>query len=227
MIKQQLSISTAYVPEWGLHEAIRELLQNALDQVRSNPESKLILEYDSSRKTLRVGATNCQLARKTLLLGVSDKRGDASLIGNEGEGYKLAMLVLCRSFYDVQVRTADELWSASIVRNNELDCEVLEVKITDEISLPGLIDPTNDVVFTVVGIDEKDYQSVIRKIYLPDAIDDTVVPDRPGEIFVGGLRVCHVPECKDGYNFRPGVLKLNRDRNLIGGFDLFWATSKL
>lgn len=47
-----------------------------------------------------------------------------------------------------------------------------------------------------------------------------------GLVFVNGLYVCKYEPYKFGYNFKPGNLKLDRDRKLASDFDLKWLASK-
>src|SRR5208337_2235337 len=48
-----------------------------------------------------------------------------------------------------------------------------------------------------------------------------------GRIYVGGLYVSTVKGFRSGYAFAPDKIKLDRDRGMVDGFDLAWATSNL
>ena len=84
-----LSLTRGYVVSWGLREAVREIIQNALD---SDSDFGYAIDGD----TLTVISRYASLSPQTLLLGSSNKGGDISSIGQFGEGYKLALLVLTR-----------------------------------------------------------------------------------------------------------------------------------
>ena len=87
-IKYQLTISPDYVSHWKLWEAVRELLQNAIDQRRRDDTCELLFEHDSALSILTVGNTGGPaLTPKSLLLGLSDKREDKNLIGQIGRAH--------------------------------------------------------------------------------------------------------------------------------------------
>ena len=218
-MKITLSLSPNYVKDWSLREAIRELLQNGLDQSRKLVESELILDYDAKTKTLRIGATNCELKKKSLLLGETDK--DENDLGTFGEGYKLAILVLCRQLLEVNVYTGAELWTSNFEHSKEFNANVLVISIVPAKEF------SKDVIFEVKGIGPELFEQVISKIYLPDVEDNTVLKGRAGQIYVGGLFVCHVEELQEGYNFAIGAIPLNRDRNMAHSFDVEYAASQI
>ena len=96
MRKYELSISADYVPEWGTTEAIREFFQNSIDEETRDPGNKMFFDYDEKEEVIRIGNKHSDLDIKTLLFGVTTKNKDSSMIGNYGEGYKIATVVLLR-----------------------------------------------------------------------------------------------------------------------------------
>ena len=95
--KIELTIAPSYVPSWGIVEAVRELFQNALDQQKQNPTNKMSWEYDPEAQRLRICNKYSTLEASSLLLGATTKADDTSTIGQFGEGYKIATLVLLRN----------------------------------------------------------------------------------------------------------------------------------
>lgn len=95
----ELSLSPKYVSGWGVEEAVREILQNAIDQKADGAE--VSVSYD--RETLSILTDGARLKTSTLLLGESGK-DDERYIGKYGEGYKLALLVLTRERKPVRPR---------------------------------------------------------------------------------------------------------------------------
>ncbi len=211
-----LTISPDYVADWDEWSGARELIQNALDQSEQNGEEPIVKWCDG---TLTIGVANCELSPKTLLLGNTTKRGDKEQRGQFGEGYKLALLVFARGLYDIRIRTGAEEWTASIVKNDEFDSEVLQVERKPAPQVNG-------VFFTVQGITEPTWR-MIELRYLPGAKGDLVLSDRPGELFSGGLFIRHQMGYRYGYNFSPSRLVVGRDRDVISGFDLDYATSQV
>ena len=90
MPSYQLTISPNYVPNWGISEALREIVQNGIDRENETKgESKMSIIYDPIQLQLVIGNPGTSLHKRTLLLGETTKDGK-STIGKYGEGYKLA-----------------------------------------------------------------------------------------------------------------------------------------
>ena len=54
-----------------------------------------------------------------------------------------------------------------------------------------------------------------------------IIPERPGDIFIGGLWVCKLENFKYGYNFKPEFISLDRDRRIVRDFDVAWLTAQM
>ncbi len=91
-------ISANYVSHWGIWEAAREILQNAMDAPQYN-----VSYTDGEMIVTNPGSLNL----KALLLGESDKAEGAR--GQYGEGLKLAMLIAAREKRTMRVWTGSEL----------------------------------------------------------------------------------------------------------------------
>jgi len=217
-----LSLSPEYVLAWKLWEAVRELIQNSIDQSECGPESSQVFHYNKCDETLTIGTTHCRLDPRTLLLGVSTKRDDENMIGQFGEGYKLAMLVLTRSQYEVVVYNNDTIWRPKFEYSEKYGEHVLVVHVEPNPK------PCNGVMFCILGVSQADYESLHEK-YLVDAKPDTIYDEdyMRGRIFVGGLYVCEIDDLEYGYNFRPGRLRLDRDRGMASSWDVKYETSRL
>jgi hypothetical protein len=207
----KLTMTEDYVSEWGQWEAVRELLQNSIDQSRSEGSEMILKQPEGG---LIVGTTNSKLEPKTLLLGMSTK--GAGDLGQFGEGYKLAMLVLVREGVSVKVYNDDVIWTPRL----ELDPDYgVRMLVIDE--CPNPPEPTGNVVFELRGLDD----GILANKYLPDA--PTIIPGGAGRVYVEGLYVCQVAGFEDGYNFGSKVLRLGRDRMMVSTFDLQWQTGLL
>lgn len=214
-----LPMAPSYAEHWHAWEAVRELIQNAIDRKLENPLSDFLLTYEDEYR-LTITSAHTLLPTRTLILGNSDK-AEGSL-GKFGEGYKLAFLVLAREGKEVIVTQAGSTWRVSIKYNDQFESECLhvEVETSDE---PAT---TTDLTFTVKGIRPEEWEEIDKK-FLRDAVDNTVLHDRVGEIFVRGLYVTKHEELKHGYNFGVDAITLNRDRDMCSAFDLEWAASRL
>lgn len=220
--KHTLSLTPDYVLSWGIWESARELLQNAIDQHSNDPQSKLCFVCDSENDRLTIGATNCALEPRTLLLGMSTKLADRKAIGQFGEGYKLALLVLTRFNYGVTIRTGNEVWKPVFEFSKEYDSSVLTIeRYRTE-------DDAGGVFFDIDGVREVDFAKIIER-YLGDIPPNRILYEDflKGKVFVNGLYVCEVPNLQYGYNFSPDRLKLDRDRGMASTFDITWESSRL
>lgn len=219
MKKIKLSLSPEYVLHWTTNDALREIFQNALDQ------GKMKIEYIEKDKTLRVTSRNVDLDKKTLLLGKTEKDGK-STIGQFGEGYKLALLVLVRNNIGVKVLTGREVWRPRFEMDKVLECKMLVVNI-EETETSEL-----DTTFEITGIDKNVYENYVKKnLHLLKKYPEHIKTTRGnvllntkyvGKIFINGLYITSLPNFKWGYDFKPGVLTLGRDRSLVSEFDIKW-----
>jgi hypothetical protein len=224
MIKSHtLTMSPDYVGDWGFWQACREILQNSIDQCRESFQSDMVFDYDVDRKQLRIGATKCRITPKTLLLGNTTKRGNRDRLGEHGEGYKLAMLVLLRNSYSVEISNGSEVWLPRLEHSPEFDEHVLRV---DRVSANG--NEFDGVVFTIRDVNQDKFGEVCAN-YLPGHDGDRILEEdfQRGRIFVGGLFVCDVKGLSYGYDFRPGRLKMDRDRQLLDSFDVMRKSAAL
>lgn len=235
MQKIELTISPNYVPSWGIVEAIRELFQNALDQQKQNPTNEMSWEYDPEAQCLRICNKYSVLTANSLLLGQTTKADDKSTIGQFGEGYKIAALVLLRNgkqitFYNYG---AGEIWRPRFVNSRRFGTQVLTFFIDKKAFWEKV--PDSDLTIEIEGITEEEYMQQIAPSNLHirhdySVIDSTVygdIIDIPGKVFVNGLFVCDFEPYKYGYNFKPEYLKLDRDRKMVSDFDLRWIASRV
>lgn len=220
----QLPMTRDYISHWGLEEALRELLQNAIDHAKGEPE----LKFEDG--TLTITSPMAYLQPRTLLLGATTKAEDSSAIGHFGEGYKLALLVLTRLGHPVTVFNQDLLWVPKFAHSEEFGAEVLQVVSTKAEA------PQNALSFKIYDLDPEHISSIrelclflqteeeIGEVIKTDA--GTILLERPGELFVGGLYVCKT-NLSFSYDFKPEFLQLDRDRQTVSSFDLQWATKDM
>lgn len=237
MRRFELGMSLDYVSNWGIIEAIREIFQNALDEEIQNPENKWYFNYDESSETLRIGNKLSRLSTQSLLLGCSSKRSDINTIGQHGEGYKVATIVLLRNGCSVRVFNYNEkeIWTAKIIKSRRYKSEI-GVFDVDKMGIFKSI-PENNLVFEISNISKEVYDSIKdRNLWLQDDLGDVyetscgkVLLDSryEGKIFVKGLYVCSKEQLTYGYDFEPSLISLDRDRGLIDSFNLQYQLGKL
>lgn len=235
MSKIELSLASDYVPSWTIVDAIRELFQNALDQEGQVPDNKASWSYDNG--TFKICNKQSTLTAKTLLLGTSSKSSDSKTIGQFGEGYKIATLVLLRNAKQVTIYNYGlrEVWRPRFVKSRRFGTDILTFFIDKE--YPWKQVPDNDLTIEVTGLTDEEWfeQIVPANLHLQSDVkieesneygEALSATKHAGLVFVNGLYVCTYDPYKFGYNFKPGNLKLDRDRKLASDFDLRWLASK-
>lgn len=252
MAKYELSLSPEYVAHWGIVEAVREIFQNALDQEACQADNPMFFSYEkqefeavggvtyASGGVLRIGNRDSVLDAKTLLLGVTTKRDDAKTIGQFGEGYKIALLVLARLGKKVTIYNYGkrEVWHARLSRSKKYDDAKILIIETDTKFFWQKV-PDNNLVFEIQGVSNSEYAKivesnlklleqerqleVINTHYGRILLDD----DMKGKVFVSGLFVNIAKDFKYGYDFKPQYIELDRDRRMVADFDLKWKTSNM
>lgn len=223
----ELSLVKEYVSRWGMKEAVRELIQNALDS--ASPFVYEFITEDHESFGLRLNSEFTTLSPQTLLLGATSKADDKDAIGSFGEGYKIALLVLTRMGYEVGVLNGDRLWKPRFRFNRRFGCEVL---VIDETQLPNKVN--NGLTFQVEGLSKDDVAEVVAScLRMQDdigAIKQTtmgdILLDRPKELYVGGLFICKT-DMEFGYNVKPEHLRLERDRQTVSGWELAALTCNM
>lgn len=221
----ELSLTPTYVSDWDFKMAIRELIQNGIDQQATNPKCTFSMEFvpnenDSTRGKILFTNKQSRLKVNTLLLGCTSKEDDTITVGQFGEGYKIASLVLNRlgKTFVVHNNMENEIWVARFKNSKKWRGKILAffVDMVDQID-------SNDLVIEVGNVTDDEY-SLLQEIWLGYEADDSyekietsygeILLDHwaKGEVYVNGLYIeCH-SQFKYGYNFKPEYLRLERDR---------------
>lgn len=229
----ELPLSPNYVCNWELKEAIRELLQNAIDG--ENCGHKRSIKYNEEAEILYIVNENTKLSKSSLVLGCSSKDSIDGMIGKFGEGYKLALIVLLRKGFKVKIINADEEWTPQFAVSKKFDTQVLTINIkslsTDEDKCIG-----TDLCFAISGINKQLYNELLK--YFPcmdDNYGETLKTDNgeilfdkrfSGKMFVEGLYIQEDKNFKYGYNFNSDVVNLDRDRKAINYYELKQLTAQ-
>lgn len=217
----ELPLARDYCGRWGMPEAAREIIQNALD-------SESPFEYELSETTFRVRSRHSNLAPRTLLLGTTSKSENPAAIGSFGEGYKIAMLVLARVGYRVAIHNGDVEWRPEFRDSKKFGTEILcIVQTAASARHEGL-------TFEIDGLAQGD-ADLIRKscLKLQSEIGEVIeVPqgrillERPGTLYVGSLFICNTA-LRFGYDISPQHIRLERDRQTVSDFDLKWIAKDM
>ena len=234
--RYELTISTKYVPDWTYIQAIRELFQNALDNEIKNKANKMEFDYNSESEVLRISNKTSILEIESLLLGNSTKANDKDTIGQHGEGYKIAFMVLLRENKKIKVYNygKKEIWEAKLVRSRRYNNNLVPVVIVEKGAFWKQV-PDNDLIVEITGINPEEYEAIVESnLNLQDELEYYEVKDmgkilldksQKGKIYVCGLYICSKQEFNYGYSFNPSIISLDRDRRLMSTIDVAWETS--
>jgi len=234
--KITLTISADYLKHWTAYDALRELYQNLFDREIEDESARW--NSDISFKgneygTLTLTSLNSSLTRRTLILGESTKTDDNKTIGKFGEGYKLAILVLLREGMTVKIFTGNEIWNFNLEYNEQFDAKMLTVTIT-----PTPPDGVNneDLIMQVINMPKRIWSSysqynllLQRNVQKIDTDKCEVLLDtrNRSKLFLGGLFVSKYHGTSlYGYNFKPEVFTLGRDRNIVEGLSANWEAAR-
>lgn len=232
MSRYELTISSNYVKHWGVWEGVREFFQNAIDEQNSNPDHRMSWIYMHDKECLTITSYNCKLSINSLLLGNTSK-SDGRSIGQFGEGYKVAIVVLLREGKKITIHNGDELWNVRFVNSRRFGDQVPVIE-TSKFGVTG-----SDLIIEIEGITEDEWAEITDKILQvreevygtdPEQVDTeygSILPDMPGKIYVEGLYVKTKESLKYGYDFKSYTCTLNRDRNILSDFEITWNASRI
>ncbi len=236
MAKYELSLVKSYVQEWTAEDAIREIIQNAIDESNRVEDNAMSVEYDPEAKTLTISNKKSVLTHDTLLLGNTSKATDDNMIGKFGEGYKLGILVLTRENHPVTIQNygLKETWTGRFVNSRRWKDEVLTI-FTEKSQIWSK--PThNNLSFVISNVDQGMYDEVVKKtLFLKDIYTGEYVEDNykktsygnilfeeseKGRVYVNGLFVTILEDLKYGYDIKARYIEIGRDRNLIDSYKI-------
>lgn len=205
--KRTLTVESQYCSNWTVEDAIRELVQNAIDT-----GTKIdIHRHDHSSWVIKDNGSGIQLS--DFLIGRTSKADDSEAIGQFGEGAPIGCLVLARNGRDVKVYSKGKRYAFSFEYDNQWGSQLLTITIDDG--------PINRGTTVLVECSQEEMQNVQAKFLslTPQIVlartGDTEFLDCAGKVYVNGLEVSGISSIF-GYNFKGHKHLVNRDRNAIG-----------
>lgn len=230
MAKFNLPIKSTYVPDWGLWECLRELIQNAKDEEDQHGHAMSVSWRGSGPKgVLTIHNEGADMDRRALLIGHSGKTG-SNLRGKFGEGLDLALLAGVRAGANPVIGTRSETWSPTIAYSDEFGANCLTV------STRARRTPGTGVTITL-DISEADWERYRERfIFLCRIPDNRIVrvdgqgsillePERKGHVYVRGIYVDCLSKLECGYDL--SQMDLDRDRRMIDVWDLQWRLGQM
>lgn len=232
--KIELTITPNYVSDWNFQDAVRELIQNGTDQQTLDPKNVFKISYDEQENILQLSNSESTLEINTLLLGCSTKSNNTDTVGQFGEGYKIAALVLNRlgKTFSVYNNSKDEIWISKFEYSEVFNEKVLMFEI-----IPN--HTSNDgLVIEIENVTSDEYNSLYDVwIGMPGAENHKAIEtsygriftekDMRGRTFVNGLTVEKEKNLYFGYDFKPQYITVERDRKSCSTWDMRNTTSKM
>jgi hypothetical protein len=217
-----LSLSKNYVAKWGVWEAVREILQNAIDT------GDFRVTFSPVASSIRVVSRAGAIPMQSLLLGNTSKANDASTLGKFGEGFKLALLVLAREGIECTIRNGLTQWAPKFAYSEVFEGECLVLEITDDQS-----GEPDEVSFHIQNLPHDTFAQ-IRGNYLTKSEVPIVFESgeayafkrgqETSKLYVGGLFVSELTandkQFVYSYNFPPSVVDLDRDRSTVSSWKI-------
>ena len=138
------------------------------------------------------------------------------------------MLVLTRLGYKTEVLNGDLVWTPYFRMSRTFGEEVLY--IDQYTAADNLNKGLTFIVWDIEEIKEDIIASCLQMQQsigeVKETVEGTILLDRPGKLYVGGLFICDT-ELKYSYNLKPGVVRLERDRQTVDGWDLKMITTRM
>lgn len=225
----ELSLTSNYVTDWGTWDAVRELLQNAIDN--PNPFTFEFIEEPEGTYMFKGTSKNTILPTNALLLGMSTKTTDDGKIGGFGEGFKLALLVLNRLDKAPLIINGFNTWRPELRKSEMFNATTLHI-IEEDAGILG-----SDDLTVCIGNVTKDEIDLIRERCLQlqaptysrhstEYGEVLLDAQHARKLFVNGLFICDI-QTVFGYNIKPEHVKLERDRKTVDSWDLMWLVCKM
>lgn len=224
------TIAATYIPEWGIAEGLREIVQNWIDAHTAADVPLGTPDMDDARDiTLRNPG---HIDRAALLVGSTTKVGSKSAIGHFGEGLKLGALALVRAGCAVVVRSASETWIACVEPSPEYggastlcwrvmreghgdagDAGVVSVRVS---GLPSGAWAKEAAGFLALRP---------RPVIVQTEGHGSLLGGGAGDVYVRGVHVTSVPDLPWSVDLQNA--STDRDRRMVADFDLAWSIGRL
>ena len=202
-----LPIDEAYCKDWTLRDALRELIQNALD-------TNAVMHITAYGDFHVIQDEGTGVSLTDFLLGRTSKTTEDDSIGQFGEGLAIACLVLCRHKRRITIQSRGRRYDAYIAYDAAWESDILTFNITDaETGAPGTkvtVECTSDEMDEARSLFLK-----LRPKPILQATPNGEVLDSPGDIYINGLWVSRASAIF-GYNLKQAKKLVNRDRASVG-----------
>lgn len=226
----ELTVTADYL-NWTVEEAVRDLVQNGLDAHAKGHE--FVCNYLSHSETLVLKNKGCSIPIKALLIGYSTKKCDETQLGQFGEGLKMSALSLVRLGHAVHIYTNGQRWTPFIEHSENFGEAVLKFAIEpdkyDEGVHISVTKITREMWASCKDLFLRLRDGVVNVPFEKDGTEVISNAEHRSVVYVGGIQVAKVkdPDLVYGYNFKPKVIAIDRDRRMVNTNELMSKTTSL
>jgi len=211
-MKHTYLISDKYCENWTVKEAMREVIANALDTKES-------VDIHWSNGFGYVKNSGSVLGINHLLLGESTKSEDEWAIGQFGEGFKIAALVLVREGREFFIYSGGRKFEFGMEMNEDFGKNVLTVDISEDEPSEGTC-----VKFTCAESELLRAKNLFRQFEDASEYQKGIL-DAAGKFYVCGVLISEGNDSLFGYDF-PDKKMINRDRTVIDSTHIHGALQR-
>lgn len=224
-----LAINKTYLADkWGSRQAIREIVQNCIDEGLYT-----IKKIDDNTYSFITPGT--ELTIDKLALGTTSKANDKSKVGKYGEGLKVGFAALLRDGCGIKIKTGSgQIWTPVFQWSTLFLCTTLQIDVKDdteqqsgvEILLTNVHEDLHDIAIPLdLAIDGSEPTDIV------DTEFGSIIKDKAyaGKIYVEGIYIQNVASfanIKFGFNFKSEYVDLDRDRQMVDFWDLMKLVAK-
>lgn len=216
--QRRLPIEPSYCENWTITDALREIIQNAVD---TGTKVNFDMSDDGNFCTISDSGAGIKLA--DFLIGRTSKRHDKETIGQFGEGAPVGCLVLARSGRKVSFSALGKVYKFTIQFDPAWDASLLTIDIEESpihIGTAVTVECSDDEIEKAKNL----FLAFSPKEVLDKVESGSILRDA-GKVYVHGLMVS-TADSVFGYNFNNKSL-VNRDRNVVGHWELINEISKI
>jgi len=212
-------ITLQYRKHWGAWEAIREIIQNSLDETED-------FNIQHQGNDLIISDNGQGLAVKHLLFGVTEKKKGAR--GRFGEGLKIALIVLKRLGYDVTIKSNSlEVLTDTHEIEGEPCLKLRYRKLSTihqgtSITIHGYTGETFQDRFVrpdskVIAWEGKDYWGGRAML----------IREHPTRLYHKDIYICELKDAAFSYNVYSDALKIEESRNIADHSSLQYQIGRI
>lgn len=213
----KLPIHKDYCRDWVIIDALREIISNALD-------TKTKVSIKKIGKEFHIIDRGKGISQKHLLLGLSKNKN----IGQFGEGLKIAVLILLRNGFDIQIETVGRTYIPKLEEEEEFENEI----ITKWYHCPNKRTKGTEIVTNVGDKDIQQAKKLFAIYTTPELVEENDFGkiyknfDNEGTIYLRGVVVQNIGKSLFSYEITDKKL-VGRDRKAIDERKLKFAAKKI